>query len=103
MIGVEASPVPFLFSALSVRLFGPRNLSFSRGNFLDIPLSPARSYVCYLSTIIMEQLKSQLVHKLLPGCVLISMVFALPDSTPLEEVQVDDLLKSRIFVYGASQ
>ncbi len=99
VLGVEASFLPCLFSKLSAFLSGPGNLSYIRANFLKTSLSPGRSYVCYLSTALMETLQERLSEKLHPGFVIISMVFAFSGREPLDEVLVDEVFHDKIYVY----
>ena len=97
VVGVEASRVPWMFSALVQRVAPVPNLRFVRGDFFAQPLAEADVLVCYLFTGGMRQLSERV--KLKPGAVLISSTFALPGRTASETVRAKDLYSSPVYRY----
>ena len=99
IVGIERSPLPWLFSRL--RLIGQRreNASFELGDFTAQPLSDASLVVCYLSGPQMAVLADKLADELTPGTLVMTHTFAIPDWRPVDTVQADDMYRSPIYLY----
>lgn len=99
VMGVESSPVPFWFSKLLRLLFRIPNLKFRREDILRTSVVDASSVVVYLHREGMRNLKSKLEKELKPGVWILSNTFAFPDWKPLKVIPVNDLNKTKIYVY----
>ncbi len=100
VIGYELSFLPWLVSLAWARLAGLSNLRFHRADFRQAELGSAAVLLCYLFRRGMQELANQLSHEA-SRPLLISNTFALP-STPADEViTLDDLYRTRIYVYWA--
>lgn len=98
--GVEAAPLPFLWSWLRIRLSDKPNSSVHWGNLWDCDLSQYEIVFAYLSPVPMEKLWHKARAEMRPGTLFISSTFAVPDQTPHETVQVDDLHRSTLLVWN---
>jgi len=97
--GVEAAPLPFLWSWLRIRLGGYHNCRVRWGSLWDCDLSQYNIVFAYLSPVPMKKLWHKANAEMCPGTLFISSTFAVPDQTPHETVQVDDLHCSTLFVW----
>lgn len=97
--GVETAPLPFLWSWLRIKLGGYRNCSVQWGSLWDCDLSQYDMVFAYLSPVPMEQLWHKARAEMHPGALFISSTFAVPDQSPHETVQVDDLHHSTLLVW----
>lgn len=97
--GVESAPFPFLWSWLRVRLGGYRNCKVKWGSLWDCDLGQYDVVFAYLSPVPMERLWRKAHAEMRPGTVFISSTFAVPEQTPHETVQVDDLHRSTLLVW----
>nr|NGX50328.1 hypothetical protein [Chlamydiota bacterium] len=70
-----------------------------RQNFFKCSLHNADLVVCYLFPKGMTQLKSKFERELKPGTVVVSNTFAIPGWTPIETIEVDDIHRSKIYLY----
>lgn len=97
--GVEAAPLPFLWSLLRIRLGGYRNCRVHWGSLWDCDLSQYDIVFAYLSPVPMEKLWHKACAEMRPGTLFISSTFAVPNQSPHEIVQVDDLHHSTLFIW----
>lgn len=102
IVGIENSPVPFLFSSLlryAVRL---PNLQFHRKDFFVQPLDDAKGIVCYLFPGAMVRLKPKLEQELRNDAWIISNTFAVPEWLPSNRIVLQDLYRTSIYSYSIS-
>lgn len=97
--GVEAAPLPFLWSWLRVKLGGYRNCRVQWGSLWGCDLSQYDIVFAYLSPVPMEKLWRKARAEMRPGTLFISSTFAIPDQKPHETVQVDDLHRSTLLIW----
>lgn len=97
--GYECSPVPFYFSQLRLLLSPLQNLTFRKEDFFLIPLDKAGLIICYLFPEAMKKLKEKFKHELKPGTWVISHTFAIPGWKPERIIVVNDLYKTKIYIY----
>jgi hypothetical protein len=99
--GVEAAPLPFLWSWLRIRLSGYQNSSSVHwGNLWDCDLSQYEVVFAYLSPVPMEKLWHKARAEMRPGTLFISSTFSVPDQMPHQTVHVDDLHRSTLLVWN---
>jgi len=98
-VGVEAAPLPFFWSWLRIRLGGFRNCRVLWGSLWDCNLSQYDIVFAYLSPAPMEKLWHKARAEMRPGALFVSSTFAVPDQTPHETVQVDDLHRSTLLIW----
>jgi len=99
IIGFETSPVPYWISKLCLNLSSSRNLTFERRDFFNVELKDATMVVCYLYPGAMRKLGEKLIQELKPGALIISHTFALPGWEPKATYEVDDLYRTKIYIY----
>lgn len=93
IIGYECSLLPFIWSRMVCR---STNISIYRDNFLHT-LPPEKSVlVGYLCPTGMRSISQQYKGQ---AHVLISCVFSLPNHKPLKTHQINDIHRSKIYVY----
>lgn len=97
--GVEAAPLPFLWSWLRIRLGGYHNSRVHWGNLWDCDLSQYEVVFAYLSPVPMEKIWRKARAEMRPGTLFVSSTFAVPDQSPHETVPVDDLHRSTLFIW----
>lgn len=97
--GVESAPLPCLASWLRIRIGGHRNCEVRWGSLWDCDLSQYDVVYAYLSPVPMERLWRKARAEMRPGNIFISSTFAVPEKTPHETVQVDDLHRSTLLVW----
>lgn len=97
--GVEAAPLPFIWSLLRLRLGGYRNCRVTWGSLWDCDLSQYDVVFAYLSPVPMEQLWHKARSEMRPGTVFITSTFTVPNQAPHQTVQVDDLHHSTLLVW----
>lgn len=100
VVAWEASPLPFLVTALRARASGLRNLEVRRANFLSADLSTATVLVCYLFTGGMRALDEKLRRER-PGAslVIVTNTFLLRGWTAETQRTVDDLYRTVVARY----
>ena len=98
--GVEAAPLPFLWSWLRIRLSGCQGSSVHWGNLWDCDLSQYDVVFAYLSPVPMEKLWHKARAEMRTGTLFISSTFAVPDQMPHQTVPVDDLHRSTLLVWN---
>lgn len=97
--GIEAAPLPFLWSWLRIRFGGYRNCSVHWGSLWDSNLSQYDVVFAYLSPVPMEALWRKAKQEMSPGSVFISNTFAVPDHPPQESIRIDDLHHSTLYLW----
>ena len=97
--GVESAPLPFLWSWLRIKLGGYRNCNVRWHSIWNCNLAQYDVVFAYLSPVPMERLWRKARAEMRPGTVFISSTFAVPEQTPHETVQVDDLHRSALLVW----
>lgn len=97
--GVEAAPLPFLWSWTRIRLGGFHNCRVRWGSLWGRDLSQYDIVFAYLSPVPMEKLWHKARAEMRPGTQFISSTFAVPDQSPHETVQVDDLHRSTLLIW----
>ena len=97
--GVEAAPLPFLWSWLRTRFGGYRNCTVHWGSLWDSDLSQYDVVFAYLSPVPMERLWYKVKQEMRPGSLFISNTFAVPDHPPQGTLSVDDLHRSTLYLW----
>lgn len=97
--GVESAPLPFLWSWLRIKFGGYRQCKVEWGSLWACDLSQYDVVFAYLSPVPMERLWHKARAEMRPGSVFISSTFAVPEQSPHEIVQVDDLHHSTLLVW----
>lgn len=95
--GVESAPLPFLWSWL--RLQHKRNCEVRWGSLWDCDLAQYDVVFAYLSPVPMEQLWRKAQKEMRPGSTFISSTFSVPDQSPHQAIQIDDLHHSTLLVW----
>jgi len=100
--GVESAPLPLLWSWLRIRPYP--NCSVHWGSIWDeaLPACHLAQYdmvFAYLSPVPMERLWHKAHAEMRPGTVFVSSTFTVPDQSPHQTVQVDDLHHSTLLVW----
>jgi len=98
-VGVEAAPLPFLWSWLRIRLGGYRNCRVQWGSLWGCDLSYYDIVFAYLSPVPMEDLWRKARAEMRPGTLFVSSTFAVPNQSPHETMQVDDLHRSTLLIW----
>jgi methylase of polypeptide subunit release factors len=98
-IGYENSIVPYAFSRIWHLFAGCPNLKLVRNDFYTIPLNDADLVICYLNTGAMEKLRTKFESELKKGAVVVSHTFAVPYWTPAKEIVVDDIYRTKVYMY----
>lgn len=103
IVGIELSYVPWLRSIVRQRLFGPKNLSYIRANFMTHDVAQYDCIVTYLVGAIMEPVSAKLRKELRPGTLVLAATFPLKgDWTPLETYEVRVPMKVKLSAYRQS-
>ncbi|NRF72174.1 hypothetical protein HLB44_34840 [Aquincola sp. S2] len=99
VIGYELSWLPWLISRALRKVLGLRNLVLLREDFLQAELPEGAVLLCYLSCGGMLRLAARLDA---PGplpAMLVSNTFRLPGRHANQEIRLDDLYRTRVYVY----
>ena len=99
VIGVERSPLPWLFSRLRAAVSGAPNLEVRRGDFFRTSLADASVVVCYLAPNAMKRLGPKFETELPAGALVISNTFTLPEWTAEEVHTVPGMMPTPVYVY----
>lgn len=99
VVGYELSWVPWLVSVLLKHLLNLPNLSFHRQDFRCVELRPYAVLMCYLFQRGMQDLERKLDDEGWRPALIVSNTFALPSVRPHEVATLDDLYRTRIYVY----
>lgn len=97
--GVEAAPLPFLWSWLRIRFDGYRNCSVHWGSLWNCDLSQYDVVFAYLSPVPMDALWNKAGQEMRPSSLFISNTFAVHNQPPHESVTVDDLHHSTLYLW----
>ncbi|MEW6562559.1 MAG: class I SAM-dependent methyltransferase [Pseudomonadota bacterium] len=95
--GVEAAPLPFLWSWLRLRL--RPNCRVQWGSLWDADLSRYDVVFAYLSPVPMADLWQKAQREMRPGSVFISSTFGVPEFPPQQQITVDDMHRSTLYVW----
>ncbi|MCH9626521.1 MAG: hypothetical protein S4CHLAM2_01430 [Chlamydiales bacterium] len=101
IIAVEGSWVPWLISALLVKILRYPNLTLQRKNFYSLPLDEADGVICYLYPGAMERLKVKFEKELKKSAFVISNTFALSGWTPVQVKRAKDVWRSPVYFFTA--
>jgi hypothetical protein len=99
VIGYELSWIPWLVSLLRKRALRLHNLSLRREDFLHADLPAAAVLLCYLYPRGMRDLSDKLERDGGNPAAIISNTFALPSARPDKVFQLDDVYRTRIYLY----
>ncbi len=97
--GVEAAPLPFLWSWLRIKFGGYRNCTVHWGSLWDCDLSHYDAVFAYLSPVPMADLWNKARQEMRPGTLFISNTFAVPEHPPQQTISVDDLHGSTLYLW----
>ncbi len=97
--GYENSIVPFAVSRIRRTFSFTKNLDLAWASFFKIDLSDAALIVCYQSPGNMSNLRPKFDAELSDDVYVVSNTFAVPGWKPTETYLVNDLCKTRIYVY----
>ena len=97
--GLENSPLPLWVSRLLRIIFRRDNCRFIRHDLYHFQYSESKIVICYLFAGAMRRLSPIFRQQLPEGALIISIFFALPDWTPHQVVQCNDLYRTKIYVY----
>jgi hypothetical protein len=96
-VGVEHAPLPWLWAWLVC--LGRANCKIRYGNFWRQPLTGFDLVYAFLSPAPMSQLWAKAQAEMLPGTLLISNSFAVPDAEPLQLVDIAGRHPTHLFCY----
>ena len=102
IIGYELSVVPYLYSVLIARLLGLSNLRFRRADFRTATFEEGGLIFCYLFPGGMEALSVKLNAEKTGSVKVISNTFRLPGLEASRTIELDDLYRSRVYLYDGS-
>ncbi|WP_109014234.1 class I SAM-dependent methyltransferase [Novimethylophilus kurashikiensis] len=97
--GIEHAPLPFFMSWLRIKLARQANCQVTWGSFWRVDLNRYDVVYAYLSPVPMPTLWQKAKNEMRPGSVLISNTFDIPGHPPHQIVQVDDLHKSKLYLW----
>jgi hypothetical protein len=97
--GVEAAPLPYLWSWLRIKLGGHRNCTVHWGSLWDSDLSRYDVVFAYLSPVPMDALWRKVEQEMRPGSLFISNTFEIPEHPPQEIIPVEDLHRSKLYLW----
>ncbi len=98
IIGIEGALIPYLSSRIFSRT---KKVKIFKKNFHLSSFEDAALVYCYLYPGAMEKLSDQLKKELPKGGYVISAVFAMPRWEPIKVFYLNDLLKSKLYIYQA--
>lgn len=99
VVGYELSPFPFYFSQLVAYFSKQPNLKFERRDFYNVSLNEAGLIVCYLYPEAMHKLKEKFSTELSKEAIIASHTFAIPGWIPYVAFDMDDLYRTKIYLY----
>ena len=82
VVGIELSPLPWLFSRIMLAIRPCPNLQFRRADMLAATLTDAGAVTCYLIPSAMRRLAPKLAAELRSGVPVVSYGFAIDDWVP---------------------
>lgn len=98
-VGVEAAPLPCLWSWLRIKLAGLKNCSVRWGSMWDADLGQYDVVFAYLSPVPMAQLWTKARAEMRPGSLFISSTFVVLEHPPQRTIQIDDLHHSTLYIW----
>ena len=97
VVGVELSPLFYMFSLINIALNRRKNVSLLYGNFFNIDLSQATVVYCFLIPKTLEKLKTKFLKELKPGTQVVSFAF------PINWLKAHDVISGnaipKVFFY----
>lgn len=99
VIAYETSKIPYFYCLLKSLVSKQTNLQFKRSDFYKESLEDASLVFCYLYPAAMQKLKIKFDKELPNGCFVVTNTFSIPGCQPIETLQINDLYKSKIFIY----
>jgi hypothetical protein len=96
-VGVEAAPVPFLWSYL--RLRSKKNCKVRWASLWEEDLAGYDVVFAYLSPVPMEQLWLKAKREMRAGSWFISSTFNVPEQIPHQVIKIDDLHHSKLLIW----
>jgi hypothetical protein len=103
IIGYELSPLPWAWAQIQRSAKGLINLKFLRKNFYHVSFHEASIVVCYLFPGAMNKLRLKFESELKPGTWVVSNTFSIPSWTPIKIFEVNDLYRTKIYLYRFSK
>lgn len=97
-VGVEIAPLPFLYSRLRFQL-DSKSCEVRWASFWRMDLHDFDVVYAYLSPVPMADLWRKVQREMCTGSLFISNTFQVPGVEPDEVVELDDLHRSRLYVY----
>lgn len=97
--GVEAAPLPFLWSWLRIKLGRHAQCSVHWGSLWNSDLSQYDIVFAYLSPVPMDALWLKAKQEMRSGSIFISNTFTVQDHLPHETVTVDDMHQSTLYLW----
>lgn len=97
--GYETSPVPYVVAKIRLWLAELPNGNLRRRDFFTVDMRDAGLVVCYLYPGAMQRLKDKFERELKPGCWVVSHTFAVPGWQACTMHEVDDLYRTKIYLY----
>ncbi len=102
VIGYETSPVPYYFSKIWLFFDKIPNLQFRKKNFFSVNLKDSSLIYTYLYPGAMKILYNKFEEELIPGTIVVSNTFAVPQWDPVQVLEVKDIYNTRIYMYVKS-
>jgi len=99
VLAYEISPVPCFYTYLVQLALKYPNLQVHWKDFFLASLEDADVVVCYLYPGAMERLKMKLENELSPGTLVVSNTFSIPEWKAEKVLDIDDLYKTKVFIY----
>ncbi|MFA4993813.1 MAG: methyltransferase domain-containing protein [Bdellovibrionales bacterium] len=99
VIGIEISFVPWVYSVLRQRVFGPKNLEYKRADFWPYDISNADAIIIYVTENIFERLEQKLKKELKPGTIVVANDVILRGDWSPSEIHDTGFLQLKVFVY----
>ena len=99
VIGIELSPLPWLFCKLRKLVQRRPNLEIRYGNFMHMPLGDADLIFCYLMIRAMRRLKIKLDREARGGTLVIANSFALHEWIPEDIRVVHGAMSAWVYCY----
>lgn len=96
---IENSHIPLCVLKVRSIVGCYNNMIIHRKNMYQLSLADADVVICYLFPKAMEKLALKFAKELKPGTMIISQAFAIPNWIPEQIMQVNDLYKTKIYVY----
>jgi precorrin-6B methylase 2 len=99
IVAFEVSPVPWLIAYITQRVYRFENVKLFWDDFFRTSFSDASVIFCYLYPGAMERLKKKFEEELAPGTLVVSNTFAVPGWEPVDVIKVNDLYRTKVYVY----